>query len=233
MSVPSDIPIPPQLRELPPGVDLVYHKPGRFNFKIWHIVFPTRHDDIRVSDDGRVWVQTPHREKLKLIDQVSPGTTHVINTLHRELVIRIAGWKDSIRPESTSIHALVDFLQRIANSWDLRHVIVKMKQRYNRQINTRVDEKSEIALTHANNFWREFYPACIRDLQFTSEEQDLIQHFSWEWKSQLAAYPFYCRSWIVVSVLFNMIYTPRKEALWKHDSLRSIFRDCNPKTKNP
>jgi hypothetical protein len=91
MSIPSDIDIPQELRDIPDGVELLYHHPGVFNFRIGNIIFPTRHNDIRVSDDGRVWVQTSHREEPKIIDQVSPGTTRVINTLHRELVIRVAG----------------------------------------------------------------------------------------------------------------------------------------------
>lgn len=233
MSVPSDIYIPPELRDIPEDVELVYHHPGVFNFRVWHIIFPTRHESIRVDSNGRVWVHTPHREEPKIIDQVSPGTTRVINTLHRELVIRVAGWKDSIRPENTQIQKLAGFLRRVANSWTLRDVIVRMKRQYNRQINTRVDEKSDVELSKADIFWQEFYPACIRDLQFTEKEQDLIQHFSWEWKSHLATYPSYCRSWIVVSVLFNMVYTPKKEFVPRYRELGDILGDCIPDTKNP
>ena len=216
MSVPSHIPVPPQLKNLPQGVDLLYRWRNwttwwdRFSFKVWNVIYPTRHDELQVGGDGKVWVHTAHREKPKLIDTVSPGTTHVLNTLNRELVIRLAGWKDSIRPESSEIHSFVHFLQRIANSSDLLRVIAGMKHKYREQINTRVNEKSDAELNKANIFWQTFYPICIRDLQFTKEEQDLIQHLSWEWKSNLASYPHYCRSWIVVSAIINMIYIPRK-----------------------
>jgi hypothetical protein len=34
MSVPSDIYIPPELRDIPEDVELVYHHPGVFNFRV-------------------------------------------------------------------------------------------------------------------------------------------------------------------------------------------------------
>lgn len=211
MSVPSNISVPPQLQNLPDGTELVCHGPSRFSLRTGNIIYPSRHDQFSIWEKCDVYIRTSHSQKPKPIDVVVPWTTVVINTVRRELVTRLAGGKDrNIKAESRSIVDFHQFLKRIADSVKSRDFIAETKRRHATKINTRVNERVDDELGKADLFWKTFYPECIEGLWFTPEEQKLIEHFSWEWKSNLAAYPYYCRSWIVVSAIFNMVYIPRK-----------------------
>lgn len=149
--------------------------------------------------------ETGHPPKTRVVGQAVPGETLEItgNTLERELVLRIAGLKDTWLQENFSlVMRFRDMVLRCAGSKKVREALWKIRTDHAVLISKIQTNKPD---SNTESDAKRFYIRCIKDLRISEEEKQLIEHFSWKWKSTFTQYPQMCNSWMIIVCIMDLI----------------------------
>ncbi len=211
MSAPSHIPLPPEVERYPSLVLLLQAGKSwqiRGLLEIYergkeYVVLPDR--VFRLNDKNEIVTETGHPSKTRVVGQAVSGEKleETGNTLDRELVLRIAGLKDTWLQEDFSlVMRFRDMVLRCAGSKKVREALWQIRAN-NAVLIRKIQTNQPDSNTERDA--EKFYTRCLRDLRISEEEKKLIEHFSWKWKSTFAQYPQTCNSWMIIVCIMDII----------------------------
>jgi len=160
-----------------------------------------------VWERGLLYVHTRWHNQPRIIDKAF-STDDKHNTLERELTVRSKWGKDSYIASDPIIKKLSQLLLRISSSKEKRIFLGEIQEKYAELINRRY--KAEEIRPEIELEAKSLYGEYVSWLCFTQEDENLIQEFSWEWKSTFRHCPYYCRCWMIVVCIMQMIDLTKK-----------------------
>lgn len=157
---------------------------------------------LSVSSDGYAYTTTRWSRVPRRISKAW-NLEDTKNTLERELVLRLAWTKDNYIAEDPVIWNFRQLLLRCAWDKDIREHLKNCSTEYTQVINSKykaIDISPQI-----EDLARKLYIVFISWLHLSREDLVMIETFSWEWKSTFRHCPNYCKCWVVIVCIMQMI----------------------------
>jgi hypothetical protein len=168
----------------------------------YQYLLPLPKRDYIVSNKWQLYINTRGHNIPRIIDRVKIKTD-IHNSLERELTVRIKWGKDSFLASDQSIGRFKELLLKVAWDDESRDFLKWILKKYESIINWKFSPDQITPQIELQA--KVFYFDCIEWLNLTWEDEETIKYFSWEWKTTFRHCPFYCRAWIVVVCILQMI----------------------------
>lgn len=175
--------------------------------KGYQYLLPLPKRDYRVSDTWELFINTKGHNIPRIIDKVK-SKTDINNSLERELTVRIKWGKDPFLASDQNIGRFKELLLKVAWDEESRSFLIFLSRKYKSLIESNLSPDQITPQIESQA--RVFYFDCVEWLNLTSKDEEVIKYFSWEWKSTFRHCPFYCKCWMIVVCILQMIDLNKK-----------------------
>jgi len=169
-------------------------------------LLPLEKRKFSVWEDGFIYIGTSGNKKPRQIDHSKDHEkpwNNAKNSLRRELTVLIKGVKDAHLASDQMIGEIAKLLLRIAWDKEKRAVLKSIGLEYPDIVNMK--HRAQDITPEIETRCKSCYESCINWLNFTEEEKEIINYFSWEWKSTFRHCPYSCKVWMILVCIYKMI----------------------------